>query len=78
MDIIKKQGLEASKVLTPLLVMMDQAGMEGGAAGNAYRKIFQGAMANAKIQKSLDDLKAERGISLKLDFTDGKGEFGGI
>ncbi|AZD84748.1 Phage tail length tape-measure protein [Pseudomonas chlororaphis subsp. aureofaciens] len=78
MDIIKKQGLEASKVLTPLLVMMDQTSMEGGAAGNAFRKIFQGAMANGKIQRAMSDLKAERGISLKLDFTDGKGEFGGI
>ncbi len=78
MDIIKKQGLEATKVLTPLLVMMDQAGMEGGAAGNAYRKIFQGAMNNDNIQQALGDLKVTKGIKLQLDFTDGKGEFGGI
>ncbi|WP_282338510.1 phage tail tape measure protein [Pseudomonas sp. PS02288] len=78
MNIIKKQGLEATKVLTPLLVMMDQAGMEGGSAGNAYRKIFQGAMANGDIQKTLDGLKVTKGIDLKMDFTDGKGEFGGI
>ncbi|PZP26692.1 phage tail tape measure protein [Pseudomonas kuykendallii] len=78
MNIIKKQGLEATKVLTPLLVMMDQAGMEGGSAGNAYRKIFQGAMANGDIQKALDGLKVTKGIDLKMDFTDGKGEFGGI
>lgn len=78
MDIIKRQGLEATKVLTPLLVMMDQAGMEGGAAGNAYRKVFQGAMNVSRITKTLNDLKAERGLDLSLDFTDGKGEFGGI
>lgn len=78
MGIIKKQGLEAANTFAPLLVMMDQASMAGESAGNAFRKVFQGAMATDKIDKVLKDLKAEKGISLKLNFTDGKGEFAGI
>lgn len=78
MDIIKKSGLEAANTFAPLLVMMDQTGMAGESAGNAFRKVFQGAMSTAKIDKVLKDLKAEKGIKLNLDFTDGKGEFAGI
>ncbi|WP_367863209.1 phage tail tape measure protein [Pseudomonas guariconensis] len=78
MDIIRKSGLEAANTFAPLLVMMDQTGMAGESAGNAFRKVFQSSMNTAKIQKVLDDLKAEKGIKLKLNFTDGKGEFAGI
>ncbi|AUF99790.1 phage tail tape measure protein [Pseudomonas sp. 09C 129] len=78
MDIIKKQGLEAANTFAPLLVMMDQTGMAGESAGNAYRKVFQGAMDTSKIKKTLDDLKTLKGIDLSLNFTDGKGEFGSI
>ncbi|WP_312589474.1 phage tail tape measure protein [Comamonas terrigena] len=78
LSIIRKEGLEASKMLAPLLVMTDQISMEGGSAGNAFRKIFQGAMNTDKIKKVTDGLKAEKGIDLKMNFTDGKGEFGGI
>lgn len=78
MNVIRKDGLEASKMLAPLLVMMDQTGMKGEAAGNAFRKIFQSAMNTDKIKKVTDGLKIEKGISLKLDFTNGKGEFGSI
>lgn len=78
MNVIRKDGLEASKMLAPLLVMMDQTGMKGESAGNAFRKIFQSAMNTDKIKKVTDGLKKEKGISLKLDFTNGKGEFGSI
>ncbi|HEJ6164808.1 TPA: phage tail tape measure protein [Pseudomonas aeruginosa] len=78
MDIIKKQGLEAANTFAPLLVMMDQTGMAGESAGNAFRKVFQGAMATDKIDKVLTDLKTVKGIDLRLNFTDGKGEFAGI
>ncbi len=78
MSIINKEGLEAANMLAPLLVMMDQTGMAGESAGNAFRKVFQGAMNNDKIQDVLQGLKASKGISLDLDFTDGKGEFAGI
>jgi len=73
LSIIKKEGLEAAKMIAPLLVMADQSGMAGEAAGNAYRKIFQSAMnADSKLTK------ANLGVGLKVDFTNGKGEFGGL
>lgn len=78
MGIIRKEGLEFSKTMAPLLVMMDQTGMEGGSAGNAFRKVFQSAMNKDKIDKVLKDLRKEKGIKLDFDFTDGKGEFGGL
>ncbi|QOL13303.1 phage tail tape measure protein [Dickeya dianthicola] len=77
MSIIKKDGIEAAKIFAPLLVMADQASMEGGAAGNAYRKIFQAAMKTDKIKDVNDDLKDKK-IKIKFDFTNGKGEFGGL
>ncbi|MDR0182418.1 phage tail tape measure protein [Lysobacter arvi] len=75
MDVLKVQGIEATKAFAPLLVMADQAGMAGEQAGNAYRKVFQGAMDAAKVGKA-NGLIQNTGI--KLDFTDGKGEFGGL
>jgi TP901 family phage tail tape measure protein len=75
LDIIKKEGLEAANALAPLLIQLDQTGMEGGAAGNALRKIFQMGMDTDKVGKANKGLK-DKGI--KLDFTDGKGEFGGM
>lgn len=77
MSIIKKDGIEAAKIFAPLLVMADQASMEGGAAGNAYRKIFQAAMKTDKVKDVNDDLKDKK-IKIKFDFTNGKGEFGGL
>lgn len=75
LDIIKKEGIEAANALAPLLIQLDQTGMEGGAAGNALRKIFQMGMDTDKVGKANKGLK-DKGI--KLDFTDGKGEFGGM
>lgn len=75
LDIIKKEGLEAAKALAPILIQLDQASMEGSAAGNALRKIFQAGMKTDKVDKAN---KALKGKGIKLDFTDGKGEFGGI
>jgi TP901 family phage tail tape measure protein len=74
MDTLKIKGLEGAKALAPLLVMADQAGMAGESAGNAYRKIFQMSMDKAKIDKANKQL----GPGNKLEFTDGKGEFGGF
>nr|WP_314583851.1 phage tail tape measure protein [uncultured Pseudomonas sp.] len=75
LDIIRKEGLDAAKALAPLLVQLDQASMEGSAAGNALRKIFQAGMTSDKVEKGNKALKSK---GIKLDFTDGKGEFGGI
>jgi len=75
LSILRKEGAAAAKELAPLLVMSDQAGMAGEAAGNAYRKIFQAAMGDKKIKKANKELQ---GTGVTLDFTDGKGEFGGL
>lgn len=75
LSILRKEGAAAAKELAPLLVMSDQAGMAGEAAGNAYRKIFQMAMGTKKISKANAALE---GTGVKLDFTDGKGEFAGL
>lgn len=77
MDIIKQSGLEAANTLAPLLVMMDQTKMEGGSAGNAYRKIFQSVMDTDTV-KDMNKTLALKKRNIKLEFTDGKGEFGGI
>lgn len=75
LSILKKEGLDAANALAPLLVMADQAGMAGEAAGNAYRKIFQQSLDQKKMAKGNAELK---GTGVSLDFTDGKGEFGGM
>jgi TP901 family phage tail tape measure protein len=72
---LRKEGAAAAAELAPLLVMADQAAMRGEAAGNAYRKIFQMALDAKKIEKGMKELK---GTGITLDFTDGKGEFGGL
>lgn len=75
LGILKKSGLEGAKALAPLLVIADQAAMSGEAAGNAYRKIFQGALDAEKIGKAN---KLLAGHHIKIDFTNGKGEFAGL
>lgn len=75
MDTIRVKGIEGAKMLAPLLVMADQAGMAGEQAGNAYRKVLQLSMDAEKVGKANSLLK---GTGIKLDFTDGKGEFGGL
>ena len=78
LDITKTKGAEAMRMLTPFMVMMNQAGMEdGGSVGNAARKIYDRAMNGKKVKKANAELQAA-GARFKLDFTDGKGEFGGL
>jgi TP901 family phage tail tape measure protein len=77
MDNIRKAGLDAAKELGPLLVMMDQAGMEGGSAGNAFRKIFDAGLDKDKVGKANAIAKSSgKGVSFK--FTDDKGNFAGL
>lgn len=75
MATIRKQGLDAANAFAPLIVMADQAGMKGEAAGNAYRKVFQYVLDAKKLGKANSALK---GTGIGLDFSDGKGEFGGL
>ena len=74
LSILRKDGLEAANALAPMLVMFDQAGMKGEASGNALRKVMQGAMDAKKIAKGNEMLAPKQ----RLNFTDGKGEFGGF
>ncbi|MEW5714564.1 phage tail tape measure protein [Pseudomonas sp. SB113] len=77
MDVIKKSGIDAAKELAPLLIMMDQAAMDGGSAGNAFRKIFQAGLNQDKVDKANKALaKSKPGMSFK--FTDDKGNFAGL
>lgn len=75
LSIIRKEGSAAAKELAPLLIMAKNSGMAGEAAGNAYRKVFQQSMDKRKIAKGNSALS---GTGVVLDFTDGKGEFGGL
>lgn len=75
LSMIKKQGLDAANAFAPLIVMADQAGMRGEEAGNAYRKVFQFALDAKKLAKANDALD---GTGKHLDFSNGKGEFGGM
>ncbi|MFV3316440.1 phage tail tape measure protein [Pseudomonas sp. NY15374] len=75
MDVIKKSGIDAANELAPLLVMMTQAGMEGGAAGNAYRKIFQAGLKRDKVDGANEMLAKQ---NIKLSFTTEDGNFAGL
>lgn len=77
MSIVRQEGLEFSKSMAPLLVMMDQTGMAGESAGNAIRKVFQGGLDAKKMEKANDLLKDAR-AGFRLKFTGAKGEFLGL
>ena len=80
MDTIKMKGLDGAKALAPFVAMFDQAGMDGSASGNAMRKVLQKGMKYGDIQATLNKLR-KKGIlrsNINLDFTNGKGEFGGF
>lgn len=76
LGVIRKEGLAASRELAPLLVVMDQTGMAGEAAGNAIRKVYQAGFDMKKLGKANDALAGFK-AGFTLDFTDGQGEFGG-
>ncbi len=77
MGLIRKEGVEGANALSPLLTMLDQASLEGEAAGNALRKIFQGGINLKKVGKA-NSLLQSYGVETRFDFTDGKGNFGSI
>lgn len=72
LDTLKIKGESAMKMMSPLVGMLDQAGLSGESAGNALRKVFTRMMDTKKIAK------VTKGTGLSLDFTNGKGEFGGF
>ena len=72
LDTLKIKGESAMKMMSPLVGMLDQAGLSGESAGNALRKVFTRMMDTKKIAK------VTKGTGLSLDFTNGAGEFGGF
>lgn len=72
LDTLKIKGEAAMKMMSPLVGMLDQAGLSGESAGNAMRKVFTRMMDTKKIAK------VTKGTGLSLDFTNGAGEFGGL
>ena len=72
LDTLKIKGAAAMKMMSPLVGMLDQAGLSGESAGNAMRKVFTRMMDTKKIAK------VTKGTGLSLDFTNGAGEFGGL
>lgn len=76
MGLLRKKGVEAYKDLSPLLVMMNQAGMtDGSSAGNAIDKIFAAGLNGKKLAKTNAMLS---GKGIKLNFAGKDGKFAGI
>lgn len=75
LKMINKDGLKAAQGLAPISVMMDQMGMQGESAGNALRKVIQSGLDLKKVRATNKGLRKQR---IRLDFTDGKGGFGGL
>jgi len=77
LKMVNKDGLAAARGLAPISVMMDQMGMQGESAGNALRKIIQSGLSVKKV-KDVNKVLASQKLGINLDFTDGKGSFGGL
>lgn len=77
LKMVNKDGLKAAQGLAPISVMMDQMGMEGESAGNALRKVIQSGLDIKKVRAVNKVLGAQK-LGINLDFTDGKGGFGGL
>jgi len=75
LKMINQDGLKAAQGLAPISVMMDQMGMQGESAGNALRKVIQSGLDRKKVRATNKELRKQR---IRLDFTDGKGSFGGL
>jgi TP901 family phage tail tape measure protein len=75
LKMVNKDGLKAAQGLAPISVMMDQMGMQGESAGNALRKVIQSGLDIKKVRATNKELRKQR---IRLDFTDGKGSFGGL
>ena len=77
LKMVNKDGLQAAQSLAPISVMMDQMGMNGESAGNALRKVIQSGLSVKKI-RDVNKVMARQRLGVQLDFTDGKGCFGGL
>lgn len=77
LKMVNKDGLKAAQGLAPISVMMDQMGMQGESAGNAVRKVIQSGL-NIKKVNGVNKVLERQKLGVNLDFTDGKGSFGGL
>ncbi|EPG4957829.1 phage tail tape measure protein [Citrobacter amalonaticus] len=77
LQMVNKDGLKAAQGLAPISVMMDQMGMQGESAGNAVRKVIQAGLSVKKVN-DVNKVLARQNLGINLDFTDGKGSFGGL
>ncbi|HDZ8013888.1 TPA: phage tail tape measure protein [Citrobacter amalonaticus] len=77
LQMVNKDGLKAAQGLAPISVMMDQMGMQGESAGNAVRKVIQAGLSEKKVN-DVNKVLARQKLGINLDFTDGKGNFGGL
>lgn len=77
LQMVNKDGLKAAQGLAPISVMMDQMGMQGESAGNAVRKVIQAGLSEKKVN-DVNKVLARQKLGINLDFTDGKGSFGGL
>ncbi len=77
LKMVNKDGLQAAQSLALISVMMDQMGMNGESAGNALRKVIQSGLSVKKI-RDVNKVMARQKLGVQLDFTDGKGSFGGL
>ncbi|ENZ2881144.1 phage tail tape measure protein [Salmonella enterica] len=77
LKMVNKDGLKAAQGLAPISVMMDQMGMQGESAGNALRKVIQSGLDIKKVN-GVNKILQRQKLGVNLDFTDGKGSFGGI
>lgn len=75
MPFLGEKGLQASNMLAPLLVMMDQTGMAGESAGNAIRKVVQLSLDAEKLAKTNKMLAGE---GIELNFATKGGKFAGL
>lgn len=76
MGLLRLKGEEAYKALSPMLVMMNQAGMtDGASAGNAINKVFEAGLDTKKLEKANAVLA---GTGIKLNFADKNGRFAGV
>lgn len=78
MKLVSKDGLKAAQAMAPLAIMLDQASMAGESAGNAMRKIMTSGFDRKKMKEANQMIRSMGLKGAKLDFTDGKGEFGGL
>ena len=77
LQMVNKDGLKAAQGLAPISVMMDQMGMQGESASNAVRKVIQAGLSVKKVN-DVNKVLARQKLGINLDFTDGKGSFGGL